>query len=459
MPRRNLLVIIVVIALSLVCYQNVQHSRYGRILVDSMKLIEQRYVKPVASQELFEGAMEGMVDRLGDPHSSYISPADLETFTSIIDQEFGGVGIEVTLDPDTKQLIVGRPFVGSPAYRAGVRAGDKILAVNGTSIKGMALEDTVKLMRGKLGEAVVLRLLHEGETEPVDLKIVREKIHVDTVLGDLHNPDGSWNFFLDGEDRIGYLRINNFGKDTSDELQAALAWLKDHDMRALVLDLRDNPGGLLDAAVDICDLFVAKGDIVTTRGRNADQIQQRYRATGAAEYVNFPMAVLVNRNSASASEIVAACLQDHGRAVVVGERTYGKGTVQEVVELMDHCGALRLTTASYWRPSGKNINRPHTAQKPEPQADEADDGEPEKGAEEKGKKTGDEEQEWGVTPNAGYEVLVKGKDRAKLLKERLSRDLKKQNGEPLEALSDPQLNKALDYLRHAIAAPAAPAQP
>jgi len=427
MPRRNLLWLIAVSVVSLVCYQKVQNNRYGRVLVEAMGQIERRYVQPVEAENLFAGAMDGMMKSLDDPYSSYMAPETEKRLNESLDQEFGGVGIEVAMDPQTKQLTVIAPMAGTPADRADIRAGDKILRIGERSTQGWSLEEAVRLMRGKKGEPVVLTVLHEGEQKPVEIKLVREIIHVDSVTGDRRNPDGTWNFFLEGPDRIGYVRINTFAKETIGELKRALSWLVDHDMRGLVLDLRGNAGGLLKAAVDVCDQFMDAGVIVTIRGRDQKEIRPPYEADGKGAFVHFPMALVVNRGSASASEIVAACLQDHERAVIVGERTYGKGTVQEVIDLPDDLGALKLTTATYWRPSGKDINKPKDA------------GE-----------TG----EWGVQPDKGYEVKVEPEELVRLHVQRLNRELHKRSGngaEPsgkgAEPVVDRQLAKAVEYLK------------
>ena len=244
MPRRNLFWLIAVTVISLACYQRVQHDPYGRVLANAMSRIEQRYIEPVKPAELFEGAMEGMLGDLDD-YSAYVRPAKLQEFHETIDQQFGGVGMEVGIDPKTKQLTVLSPLVGSPAYKAGILAGDAILRIDAAGTQGMSLNDAVGLLRGKPGSAVTLTVLHEGDDKPDEIKIVRDVIQVDTVLGDTRNADGSWNFFLDGHDRIGYVRITSFAEKTVEELRQALDWLVEHDMRGLVLDLRDNPGGLL----------------------------------------------------------------------------------------------------------------------------------------------------------------------------------------------------------------------
>jgi carboxyl-terminal processing protease len=375
MPRRNVLVLLAVTLVTLLCYPRVQKDPYARMLDEAMSTIEHRYAEPVRASELFQGAMSGMVGKL-DENSAYVSPEKLPRFNEVVDQQFVGVGMDVTLDPQTSQLAVLRPLVGSPAYVAGVRAGDKILRIGPSSTQGMSLHDAASLLRGKPGDPVTLTILHQGEEKPLEITIVRATIPIPTVLGDLRNADGSWNYFLEGRDRIGYLHVTSFTDQTVDELRKALEWLTEHDMRGLVLDLRDNPGGYLAAAVNACRLFMEPGVIVTIR-RRGGRISETYSADSKGPFTNFPMAVLVNDQTASAAEIVAASLQDHHRAVVVGQRSYGKGSVQEVISLPDDCGALKLTTASYWRPSGKNIQRPHDTEA---------------------------SAEWGVSPDEGCQV-------------------------------------------------------
>ena len=340
------------------------------------------------------------------------------------------MGMEVAMDPKTKQLAVISPIVGTPAYEAGILAGDIILRIDDNSTQGMSLRDAVAHMRGKIGQPVTLSVLHEGDSEPVDITIVRAVIQIETVLGDTRNADGSWNFFLDGygaeEDskesrRIGYLRINVFSENTAKELRAAMDWLIAHGMDGLILDLRNDPGGLLGAATDVCDMFIDSGVIVTTRGRDK-QVKRTVRATVPGTYHDFPIAVLVNQYSASASEIVAACLQDHSRAVIVGQRTWGKGTIQEVISLEAAQGAVKLTTASYWRPSEKNIHRG---------------------------KDGGEQDDWGVTPDDGCKVIVEGDELTKLRLWRMNRNrpgVTPGDDADAEPYVDPQLEKALEYI-------------
>lgn len=427
MPRRNLYWVLAVSVAALVCYQKVQHFRYGRILVDAMDQVQRRALEEVGTADLFEGAMQGMMRTLGDKYedkySEYLPPKRQQSMNAQLDQKFGGLGIELWDDPQTKQLLV-IPLPGKPAARAGMLAGDRIVRIDGRDTQDMPNDEAVDLMRGEVGKAVVLTVLHAGEEEPVEIEIVREVIHVDSVQGDTRHADGSWNFLLPGKDRIGYVRIREFGKETAAELKEALNGLTAQGMRALVLDVRDNPGGLLNAAVDVCNMFIAEGTIVTIQRRDGRPASPPFEADGRGTFLDFPMAIVVNSRTASASEIVAACLQDSKhRATIVGQRSFGKGTVQEIVELPEGTGALKFTTAKYGRPNGKNINRG---------------------------KNDSESDEWGVQPDDGCRVVVKPEDYVKLKMQRLRRDIAKRNGTPPPAngenLVDTQLHKAVEVV-------------
>jgi carboxyl-terminal processing protease len=384
-----------------------------------MQQIEGRALEEVRAQDLFEGALEGMTSRL-DRYSVYVPPEMLADFRESLSKEFGGVGLEILLDPDTGQLTVASPLPGTPAQKAGVRSGDKILEIDGKSTQGLSIEDARDRMRGRPGDPVTLTVLHTDEDEPEDIEIVRAVIKIGTVLGDTRDENGTWDYFLAGYDRIGYVRIASFGEETPKELEAVIRRLIDSGMRALICDVRNNPGGLLEAAVGVCDLFVASGQIVSTRDRYGRALQA-FDAKRAGTIADFPMVVLVNQNSASASEIVAACLQDHDRAVVVGERTFGKGTVQELISLEKPQGLLKLTTASYWRPSDKNIHR---------------------------RKDASEKDDWGVSPDKGFEVIVEDEELNKLNQWRMNRDrFKSDEGPPPaqdDSYFDPQLAKAIE---------------
>jgi carboxyl-terminal processing protease len=428
MPRRNLYLLLAIAVGSLVCHQKVQPNRFGRVLVDAMGQIEQRYIEPIGQDELFEAAVEGMVGRLDD-YSAFISPKTLPEFWETIEQEFGGIGIEVLFDRRTSQLTVVRPLVGSPAYEAGILAGDKILKIDGQSTRGLSADDAVARMRGRPGEPVTLSILHEGQQQPVEIELLRANIQVDTLLGDTRRADGSWDFALEGHPGVAYLRITTFAEKTPEELRQALETVRPW-MKGLILDLRDDPGGALNAAKAVCDLFVDSGAIVTTRRRRGEEITM---ASKDGTYLGFPMAVLVNQYSASASEIVAACLQDHQRAVIVGQRTYGKGTVQEVIYLEGGQGALKLTTASYWRPSEKNIHRQEGAR---------------------------DEDTWGVMPDEGYQVVIEGEELNRLRLWRFQRDGHRLSGSgeqpaaeaDLSIDADRQLLKAVEYVTKETAA-------
>jgi len=407
MPRRNLHILVIVMVVSFICYHradSAHRTHYGAMFetfVTTLGQIKDRGLYEVDERKLFEGAMGGLVREIEDPYSAYQGEAKTREFYEQLDQEFGGIGVEITIDRETKLLTVMSPIVGSPAYEMGMMAGDKILKIDGKETKGFTTEDGKDLLRGKPGEPVRLTVLHRGDDEPVEIEIKRAIISVASVLGDRHLPDGSWDFTLEADPTIGYIRISHFGEKTVDELKKALEQCREKQVRGLILDLRDNPGGLLTAANDVCDLFVKQGMIVEIRERH-DHVRERYEASGSAPYPDLPLAVLVNGDSASASEIVAACLQDNNRAVIIGTRTYGKGTVQTPIVLEGGRSMLRLTIASYWRPSGRNINR-----KPKAKEDEV----------------------WGVDPSSGYQVKLDDKAELAKFTYRRERDVVHRPGE------------------------------
>ncbi|MFN0053111.1 MAG: S41 family peptidase [Planctomycetales bacterium] len=387
-----------------------------RIFADTFEQVERNYVKEVDRRKLIEAALKGMMEEL-DPYSNYISPDDLQRFTVQVEQEFGGIGIQVTIDPQTRRLTVTSPLPGTPAYRAGVRAGDTIMEINGKTTEKMTIDDAVKILKGKIGDEVSVGVIHAGGSQVELLKMQRATIHVPSVQGDTYKSDDTWNFMLDAEKKIGYVRMTGFGRNTSREMKDALTQLISQGMKGLVLDLRFNPGGLLNAATEVADLFLEEGKIVSTKGRNTEERAVFARKPGT--FSGFPMTILVNRYSASASEVVSAALQDHKRAVVIGERTWGKGSVQNVIELESGKSALKLTTASYHRPSGKNIHR-------YPDSKESD--------------------EWGVMPDDGYTVQFNNEDMARYLEYRRLRDVVSREGPPKSDFTDRQLAKAIEYL-------------
>jgi carboxyl-terminal processing protease len=354
-----------------------------KLLVDTLDQVERNYVEDVSRRQLVEAAIKGVLREL-DPYSGYISPEDMNQFRDTVESQFGGIGIRISTE--NRQLRVLSPLVGTPAYKAGVLAGDRIVKINGESTKGFRIDDAVKRLKGMPGSDVTITVIHPGKSEEEEITLVRQMIHVNTVLGDHREADDSWSFVIDEGKRIGYIQLTAFSRGTAGELREQLARLKKRGIGGLILDLRFNPGGLLSSAIEVSDMFVPKGRIVSTEGRNTKT--RTWDAKNGDTFTDFKMVVLVNRFSASASEIVSACLQDHGRAVVMGERTWGKGSVQNVIELEDGDSALKLTTAAYHRPSGKNINRLSDAK---------------------------DDDEWGVTPNDGYRLRLNDKQMYDLL--------------------------------------------
>jgi carboxyl-terminal processing protease len=299
-------------------------------------------VTEVDDTKLIQSAIDGMLTSL-DPHSGYL---DAESFQEMRDQtrgEYGGLGLEVTSEDGVVKVI--SPMDDTPAARAGLKPGDYITAVNGESVLGLSVNDAVKEMRGKPGETVTLTIARE-KSDPFDVKLVREIIKTKTATAKM---DGDY----------GVLRISSFGEKTTDEAQAAFEQLKakNPNMKGLVLDLRNNPGGLLDQAVGVSDLFLEGGEIVSQRGRDPRDVE-RYNARPGDITGGMPMVVLINSGTASAAEIVSGALQDRKRAQIVGLTSFGKGSVQTVIPLrggMD--GALKLTTARYYTPSGRSIQK------------------------------------------------------------------------------------------------------
>lgn len=397
-----------------------EYYQLMRVFVDTFEQIDRNYVKDVNRRELVEAAVRGMLSRL-DPYSDYIGPDDLEHFTEAVEQEFGGIGIQVRWDPEKREIEVTAPLPGSPAYEAGIHAGDRLVEIEGKPVTEFPMDrelaTAVQMLKGDAGVDVTIGIKHQGSDEIEHITLTRAIIQLDTVLGDTRNSDGTWNFMLDNEKKIGYIRLTHFTRRSPEEMRKALQLLKDQGMEALILDLRYNPGGLLTAAVEIADIFIEDGVIVSTDGRNSRE--RSWYAKKFGTYSGFPMAVLINRLSASASEILSACLQDHNRAVVVGERSWGKGSVQNVIELEGGDSALKLTTASYHRPSGKNIHRFPGAT---------------------------EEDEWGVSPNDGYLVSFSDTEAEQYQRYRRDRDLPGGESAPAEEFVDTQLQKALEYV-------------
>ena len=312
------------------------------LFAEILARVEAEYVTEIDESDAINEAIRGMLASL-DPHSTYLDPEAFADMQVTASGEYGGLGIEVTMEDGV--LTVVSPIDDTPAERAGVEAGDKIIAIDGELVTVATTTEAVKIMRGAVGAPIVLTLAREGADEPFDVTIVRDIIRPPAATYRLVEPD------------VGYIRVAAFNERTSESLDKAIRSLKREGgsaMRAVILDLRNNPGGLLDQAVAVTDAFLDGGEVVSTRGRGENDID-RYNSRGGDALDGLPMAVLINGGSASAAEIVAGALQDHRRAMVVGMTSFGKGSVQSVIPLGGQRGALRLTTSKYYTPSGRSI--------------------------------------------------------------------------------------------------------
>ncbi|HYZ26114.1 MAG TPA: S41 family peptidase [Geminicoccaceae bacterium] len=314
--------------------------RQLKLFGDVFERVRAEYVVEMTDQELVEAAIEGMLTSL-DPHSGYLNPKKYRDMQVQTKGEFGGLGIEVTMEDGLVKVV--SPIDDTPAYRAGIQAGDVITHINAEPVLGMSLSEAVERMRGPVDTTIALTLRRPGKDEPLDVNMARAVITISPVR---------WH----SEGDVGYVRVTTFNEQTETALNEAIEELRTEQgdrMKGLVLDLRNNPGGLLEQAVGIADAFLDRGEIVSTRGRRSDSIQ-RFNARQGDLIEGTPMVVLINGGSASASEIVAGALQDHGRAIVMGTTSFGKGSVQTIMPLPGH-GAIRLTTARYYTPSGSSI--------------------------------------------------------------------------------------------------------
>lgn len=309
---------------------------------DVLDTVERQYVAEVDDKKLIQSAIDGMLTSL-DPHSGYLAPESFEAMRDQTRGEYGGLGIEVTSEDGVVKVI--SPMDDTPAARAGIQAGDYITAIDGQSVMGMPLNDAVKQMRGAVGQPIVLSIAREDK-DPFDVKLTREVINVKSVK---YRAEGDY----------GYLRISAFNEKTGAETEAAVKALQaaNPKMKGLVLDMRNNPGGLLDQAIEVSDVFLDGGEVVSQRGRDAKDVE-RYNAQAGDMLNGLPIVVIINSGSASAAEIVAGALQDRKRAEVVGLTSFGKGSVQTVIPLRGGLdGGLKLTTARYYTPSGRSIQK------------------------------------------------------------------------------------------------------
>jgi carboxyl-terminal processing protease len=459
MPKRNLFVLLMMIATAVIAWLARDSAGHGRRFAEVLGAIDRAYLEPVDQQSLFDAAMEGVFSRL-DEHSAFVVGERRSQLESLLDQEFGGVGVELIRTDAHRGITVVSPVLGSPAWHAGIAAGDQILAIDGMSTVSMSLEEAFRRLRGRPGTAVRLSVASPAaasdESAAVltrDIPLVREVVKTESVQGDRRRQDGAWEWMVEGETDAAIIRITNFGERTPDELRRAVEAIEsrwngaggesEHVAQAanglLILDLRGNAGGLLSSAVEVCDIFLDEGVIVSTKGRGAvgtfgdeSAALDVRRATRGAALAGMPMAILIDGLTASAAEVVAACLQDHGRAIVVGSRSFGKGTVQSIMPLSDGSGLLKLTTSEYLRPSRVNIHR------------RIDDDE--------------SVAAWGVRPDRGCEITPTGRQIESLQAWRQIRDVVPAKGGsvgPMQSESqasqprwlDPVLAKAIDTLR------------
>ncbi|HWY87759.1 MAG TPA: S41 family peptidase, partial [Gemmataceae bacterium] len=380
-------------------------------------------------------SLHSMLAKL-DKHTDYIDPDTVRQVDNDIRGHFSGIGVQIRKNNTKDVLQVVTPIRGSPAYKAKIYANDLITTIirevdgDGKRLetpetiptKGMTTEDAVKKILGKEGTKVKLVVEREGAKEPLTFNLIRGKVEVESVMGAKRNADDSWNYVVDPENKICYVRLYQFSHNTHRDLKLVMEKLAKAGIKGFILDLRFNPGGLLDSAVKISDLFIDDGLIVTIRPRSGPETSYMGKSEGS--YTAFPMVCLVNGGSASASEIVSACLQDHGRAIVVGSRSYGKGSVQ-TIHPFETGGRLKLTTATFWRPSDRNLNRASTS--------------------------GKEEDEWGVTPDAGFVLKLSKKEDNDLQEHLREQEIIHRPGySPTETQNhfrDRQLDMALDYLR------------
>ena len=314
--------------------------RQLKLFGDVFERVRAEYVEEVTDEQLIEAAINGMLTSL-DPHSGYLDAKKYRDMQAQTKGEFGGLGIEVTMEDGLVKVV--SPIDETPAYQAGIKAGDMISHIDGEPVLGMSLAEAVERMRGPVNTEIGLTLRRPGLEEPFDVSLKRAIIQISAVRSR-------------AEGNVGYVRVTSFNEQTEKALEEAIAKLERElgdNMKGLVLDLRNNPGGLLEQAVAVADAFLDRGEVVSTRGRRPDSIQ-RFNARKGDVIGGLPMVVLINGGSASASEIVAGALQDHHRAIVMGTRSFGKGSVQTIMPLPGH-GAIRLTTARYYTPAGTSI--------------------------------------------------------------------------------------------------------
>lgn len=406
-----------------------------RLLMDARTQLGAR--EDLAKGQDITNSLAVMLGKL-DRHTGYIPPEVVQRFRDETAGSFRGIGVQIRRNEALDQLQVVTPIFGSPAHKAGMRANDVIVTIISevdpktgapydepkiTPTKGITTEDAVKLIKGKPNTRIKLKVEREGSDKPIEFTLIRKDIEVESVLGYKRNDKSdTWNYVIDPENKICYVRLTQFSENTYGELEKVMRQLSKDGIKGFILDLRFNPGGLLDSSIKISDLFMDDGMIVTIRHRDGKETSYVGRSDGS--YLSFPMVCLINGGSASASEIVSACLQDHGRAIVMGSRSFGKGSVQ-TIHGFDNLSILKLTTATFWRPSGRNLNKSSTP--------------------------GKDTDEWGVTPNKGFEIKLSKKEEGDLFEHLRDAEIIRagptKNGEAKTEFRDRQLDMALEYLR------------
>lgn len=391
----------------------------------------------LANHHALDFALKRMTRHL-DPYTTYIDPEQLAKFRQDTQGFFTGIGIQIRKDSLRDMLMVVSPIKGSPAYKAGIKAGDTIVKIirevdsSGAPLdppevidaRGLDLSDAVKKILGKPGTPVKLEVSRkeaDGSEKNLNFEIRRGHVEIETVIGTHRSADDSWSWYIDPANKIAYVRLTSFARNTARDLDRALIQMQRQGIKGFILDLRFNPGGLLTSATEISDRFIDDGTIVTIRPRVGKETTYSGQTEGSL--LDFPMVCLVNGGSASGSEIVSACLQDHHRAIIMGERSYGKGSVQNIVPFEN--GELKLTTASFWRPSGANLNRASTKGRPE--------------------------DVWGVTPDKGFLLKLSPTERFQLEEYLHNQEIIPRRGLPAKTdkapFDDRQLDMALNYLR------------
>jgi C-terminal peptidase prc len=427
--------------------KNLKRPQLHELLADVRERLGKR--EDLAANKDVDLSLQMMMSHL-DPYTTYIDKDMLRQLQSQLTGEFTGIGVQIRRDMVRDGLLVVTPIKGGPAYRAGIKAGDLITEITREvdsegnvidppeviSTKGMRVDDAVKKILGQPRTKVKIKVEREGSDKPLVFELQRSQVQVETVVGFSRKPDDSWDYTIDKENKIAYIRLTQFGPSSARDMEQAVRKLEKEGIKGLVFDMRFNPGGLLTAAVRISDLFIDDGLIVTIKPRPGTGEEQSYGGEHEGSVLGFPIACLVNGGSASGSEIVAACLQDHKRAVVIGERSYGKGSVQNVTDFASTGAKIKLTTASFWRPNGKNLNKASTK--------------------------GSEDEDWGVRPDPGYSISLSVKERGDLYEHLHNQEVIPRRDAPSKdaksEFKDRQLESALDYLKNQIktAAKAAP---